>query len=133
MRTLEKVAERARAMRAGRPGGVQKAQLTWARAVMIGLGITAVLLVTLAAIPSIFTYWWGGRQQEVVDLINRVAKRKLIKDPYMSVRIRDMISMGYQTTIFAAFIVGAYIWGERRRRRMGQRGVDAVKGYLPGK
>jgi len=41
--------------------------------------------------------------------------------------------MGYQTTVFAAVIVGAYVWGERRRRRLGQRGADDVKGYLPGK
>ncbi|MGH2704174.1 MAG: hypothetical protein ACRDJ4_03515 [Actinomycetota bacterium] len=135
MRTLARAAEAARE-RVGKPSGPAK-ELTWVKAVVVALAITAVLIVTLGAIPSIFTYWWAGKNQEILDLVNnglkKVTGRTLIKDVYMSVRIRDMVSMGYQTTVFAAFIVGAYIWGERRRRRLGQRGGDDVKGYLPGK
>ena len=53
--------------------------------------------------------------------------------PYTSTRVRDAISLGYQSTVFAGIIVAAYVYGEKRRRRLGQRGADDVKGYLPGK
>lgn len=108
-----------------------KAELTWTKAVLLGLAITGFLLITLAWIPSYFTYWWGGKSQDVLDFLQRVTKHEF--EPYTSVRIRDAISMGYQTTVFAAVIVAAYIVNERRRRKQGLRGSDEVKGYLPGK
>lgn len=133
MRTLAKAAESTRARLGAAAGGKPKAQLTWTKAVVIGLALTASMIVTLAWIPSYFTYWWAGRSQEIFDFVNRTAGREILKDPYMSVRIRDFVSMGYQTTVFAVYIVAAYLWAERRRRRLGQRGVDEVTGYLPGK
>lgn len=108
-----------------------KAELTWTKAVMIGLGISAFLLVTLAWVPSFFTYWWDGKAQQIIDLVQNLLRREI--QPYTNVRLRDAISMGYQSTVFAAVIAAAYIVNERRRRRRGQRGADEVKGYLPGK
>jgi hypothetical protein len=109
-----------------------QAELTWTKAILIGMGISALLLITLAWLPSFFTYWWDGRNEQMIELIQKVLGGREI-EPYTSTRVRDAISMGFQTFFFAAFIVIPYIWGERRRRRMGLRGADEVKGYLPGK
>jgi hypothetical protein len=113
-------------------------ELTWAKAVIVGMGITILLLVTLAWIPSWFTYWWTARDASAIKIIQNIVhhlpglKNHTIQ-PYTSTRVRDAISLGFQTNVFAGLIVAAYVWGERKRRRLGQRGVDEVKGYLPGK
>ena len=113
-------------------------KLTWVKAVLVGMAITIFLLITLAWIPSWYTYWWASRDASAIKIIQNVVHHlpggaHHTIQPYTSTRVRDAISMGYQTTVFAAVIVGAYVWGERRRRRLGQRGADEVKGYLPGK
>lgn len=113
-------------------------ELTWVKAVVVGLGITIFLLITLAWIPSYFTYWWSSRDASMIKTIQSVFHHipgftHHTIQPYTSTRVRDAISLGFQTTVFAGVIVGAYIYGEKRRRRLGQRGADDVKGYLPGK
>lgn len=116
----------------------QSTESTWVKAVVLGLVIIAVLLVFLAWIPSYFTYWWTARdttaQQYVQDVVHWIPgfKHHTIQ-PYTSTRVRDAISLGYQTTVIAVVLAAAYIRGERKRRRLGQRGADDVKGYLPGK
>lgn len=107
------------------------APLSWTRAIIIGLAITAVLLVVLAWVPSHFTYFIWPRL-EPAKIIENVAGYK-IKDPYTVVRIGDLISMGYQTTVFVIPLVVTYLVMERRRRRLGQQGAEEPKGYLPGK
>lgn len=113
-------------------------ELTWVKAILVALVITIFLLVTLAWIPSYFTYWWQSRDASAVKTIQNVVhhlpglKNHTIQ-PYTSTRVRDAISMGFQSTVFAGVIVAAYLYGEKRRRRLGQRGADDVKGYLPGK
>ncbi|MGH2811377.1 MAG: hypothetical protein ACRDI1_01520 [Actinomycetota bacterium] len=105
-------------------------ELTWTKAVLLGLGITVFLLLTLGWIPSHFVYFWWA-QINAGELLSRIGIE--LKDPYTLVRLRDAISQGYQTTLFAALIIGAYIWGERKRRRLGQQGAGEPRDYLPGK
>jgi hypothetical protein len=115
-----------------------KTELTWTKAVAVGLGVTIFLLITLAWIPSYFTYWWSSRDASAVKTIQSIVshipglKHHMIQ-PYTSTRVRDAISLGFQSTVFAGIIVAAFVYGEKRRRRLGQRGADDVKGYLPGK
>jgi hypothetical protein len=105
-------------------------EMTWTRAVMTGLFITGLLLIFLAWIPSHFTYFWWEKLNPS-ELLKKLTGHQF--QPYSLVRIRDSISMGYQTVAFAIPIVATYVIMERRRRAMGQRGADDVKGYLPGK
>lgn len=118
--------QRARAL-LKKPSG----ELTWTQAILIGLVITGFILVTLAWIPSHFNYFWWDRLQPA-KIIKNVTGYEL-KDAYTLVRLRDAISLGYQTTVFAAIIVATYIYMERRRRRLGQQGAEEPKGYLSGK
>lgn len=93
--------------------------------------LTTFILVTLAWIPSHFNYFWWDRLQPG-RIIQRLTGREL-KDAYTLVRLRDAISLGYQTTVFAAIIVATYIYMERWRRRLGRQGAEEPKGYLSGK
>ncbi|MEX2553952.1 MAG: hypothetical protein WD627_13255 [Actinomycetota bacterium] len=105
---------------------------TWARAIIVASLITAALLVTLGFLPSIIRYTWDNNTDAMIGFIADKTGFEF-KDTYTMVRIHDAIAMGLQTFIFAIPIAATYILGERRRRRLGLRGSDAVKGYLPGK
>jgi hypothetical protein len=107
-------------------------ELTWTRAIIYGLVITWGFVIFLGWIPSYFIYWWGSQTQNVINLIHKVFNYTL-KDPYTTVRIRDAIAMGFETNVIVVALVAAYIIGERKRRRQGQRGAEDVKGYMPGK
>jgi len=104
--------------------------MTWPRAVMIGLVTTGALLIFLAWIPSHFTYFWWDKLKPGENLLKITGHQF---QPYTLVRMRDAISMGFTTVFFVIPIVATYVVMEKRRRALGQRGADDVKGYLPGK
>lgn len=106
--------------------------MTWVRAIVLSTIITSVLIVVLGFLPSIFRYWWESNAESIAALIKTVSGIEF-KEPYTLVRIHDAVSMGIQTFIFAIPIAAVYILGEKRRRRLGLRGGEGVKGYLPGK
>lgn len=110
---------------------VPTGEMTWTKAVVLGLVITVVLLIFLVFIPSQFIYWYGGQESKVVALLDKTTGRKW--DPYIAVRLRDMIVMGYSTTMFAIPVAATYFIMERRRRRLGLRGAEQPKEYLSGK
>ncbi len=106
--------------------------MTWVKAIMLSTIITGLLIVFLGFLPSMFRYTWDSNSEKIGEVINSLTGIEF-KDPYTLVRIHDAISMGLQTFIFAIPIAATYILGERRRRRLGLRGGEGVKGYLPGK
>lgn len=109
-----------------------KSEMTWGKAVIAGIALTGVLIVTLGFIPSIFRYEWGKRSDEIAEFVKDKTGYEF-RDRYTLVRIHDAISMGYQTVAFAVPLVVTYIMLDKRRRRLGQQGAPSVKGYLPGK
>jgi hypothetical protein len=106
--------------------------MSWASAVIRATIITALLIIFLGFLPSTLRYEWNNRTDQMVQFISDKTGFEF-KDDYTMVRIHDAITMGLQTFIFAVPIAATYILGERRRRRLGLRGADGVKGYLPGK
>ena len=106
--------------------------MSWVRAIILSTVITGLLIIFLGFLPSIFRYTWDSRAEDIGALINSVTGIEF-QDPYTLVRIHDAVSMGIQTFIFAIPIAATYILGEKRRRRLGLRGSEGVKGYLPGK
>lgn len=107
-------------------------EMSWVKAIVLATLISAALIVVLGFLPSIFRYTWESNMDRMATF---VAERfgYEFEDTYTLVRIHDAISMGIQTFIFAVPIAATYILGERRRRRLGLRGTEGVKGYLPGK
>lgn len=106
--------------------------MTWVKAIILSTIITGLLIVFLGFLPSIFRYTWDSNAEKIGEVIAGLTGIEF-KDPYTLVRIHDAVSMGLQTFIFAIPIAATYILGERRRRRLGLRGGEGVKGYLPGK
>jgi hypothetical protein len=106
--------------------------MTWVRAIIMSTLITGLLIVFLGFLPSIFRYEWDNRAEDISAAITSVSGIE-IKDPYTLVRVHDAVSMGIQTFIFVIPVAATYILGEKRRRRLGLRGNEGVKGYLPGK
>src|SRR5260370_22449959 len=79
-------------------------ELTWTRAVVIGLGVTVFLLITLAWIPSYFTYWWASRDASAVKTIQGLVSHipgchHHTIQPYTSTRVRDPSSLGDRSTV----------------------------------
>ena len=107
-------------------------EMTWTKAVIVAFVISAALVVTLGFIPSIFRYEWGKRSDAIASFIQDTTGYEL-KDRYTLVRLHDVVSMGYQTNVFAVAVIATYKIMEKRRRRLGLRGSEAVKGYMPGK
>ena len=106
--------------------------MSWVKAVVLATVITGVLIIVLGFFPSILRYEWEARMDSMAAFVADTTGFEF-KDTYTLVRIHDAISMGIQTFIFAVPIAATYILGERRRRRLGLRGTEGVKGYLPGK
>ncbi|MGQ0680112.1 MAG: hypothetical protein ACT4OM_10760 [Actinomycetota bacterium] len=107
-------------------------EMTWVRAIIIATLINAALIVVLGFAPSIFRYAWDNNTDQMIAFVDEKTGYEF-KDSYTMVRIHDAISMGFQTFVFAVPIVATYVLGEKRRRRLGLRGNEGVKGYLPGK
>jgi len=82
-------------------------ELTWVKAVLVGLAITIFLLITLAWIPSYYTYWWASRDAAAIKIIQNVVHHlpggaHHTIQPYTSTRVRDAISMGGSMNILFA-------------------------------
>lgn len=109
-----------------------KTEMTWTKATLMGLTITFLLMIFLGFIPSFLRYWWAANSDAIAAFIDKFTGITF-NDQYTLVRIHDAVSMGYQTFAFAVPVVLTYYIGEKRRRRMGQRGAESPKEYLPGK
>ena len=106
--------------------------MTWARAIILAVLITAGLIIALGFVPSIFRYTWANKSDVIAAFIKKQTGYEF-RTPYTLVRIHDAISMGYQSVAFAVPLIVTYKVMEKRRRRSGQQGAPSIKGYLPGK
>lgn len=110
-------------------------EMTWTRALVLGLIIWIVGIIFLAQIPSLIIY---KADQYVAEIIEFSAKVPGVEDEGLNTTqvriIRDLVANGVQMTFLVVMLVGAYIWQEKKRKRVGGKGVqDVVKGYMPGK
>lgn len=107
-------------------------EMSWAKAIVLGVVISTLLIIFLGFLPSTFRYEWGNRSDQIAEFVEKTFGYEF-KERYTLVRIHDAISMGFQTVLFVIPLVATYVLGERRRRRLGLRAGGDVKGYLPGK
>lgn len=110
-------------------------EMTWTRALVLGLIIWIVGIIFLAQIPSLIIY---KADQYVAEIIEFSAKVPGVQGEGLNTTqvriIRDLVANGVQMTFLVVMLVGAYIWQEKKRKRVGGKGVqDVVKGYMPGK
>lgn len=109
--------------------------MSWTRAILVGFFIWVLAILLLGQLPSWIIY---KSDQEVATLIEWSKHLPFVnKDGLNAKQIamaRDIVANGVQMTALAVMLVAAYIWQERKRKRVGGKGVqDVVKGYMPGK
>ena len=110
-------------------------EMTWTRAIMLGTIIWIIGIALLAQIPSLIIYKADQYIAEIIDVSKKVPG---VAEPGLNTTqiriIRDLVANGVQMTLLVAMLVGAYIWQEKKRKRVGGKGLqDVVKGYMPGK
>jgi hypothetical protein len=109
--------------------------MTWVRALLLGTLIWIIAIILLGQAPSWIIY---KADQEVATLIDWSKKVPFVNPEGLNtiqIRIvRDLVANAVQTGALIAMLVAAYIWQERKRKRVGGKGVtDVVKGYMSGK
>lgn len=123
------------------------APMTWTRAILLGLAIWVAAIILLGQAPSWIIYWFDQQVAMLIDWSKRIpgvgaacaalGSGQPAADgcnPTQIALVRDLVANGIQMTALAVMLIGAYIWQERKRKRVGGRGVsDVVKGYMPGK
>jgi Na+/H+ antiporter NhaC len=110
-------------------------EMTWTRALVLGIIIWIVAIILLAQLPSLIIY---KADQYIAEIIEFSGKLPLVNDEGLNSKqiqiVRDIVANTVQMGILFAMLVGAYIWQEKKRKRTGSKGVqDVVKGYMPGK
>ena len=109
--------------------------MSWTKAILIGFAIWIFSIIFLGQVPSVIIYKFD---QYVAEIIEFSKKIPFVNDAGLNTRqvqiVRDLVANGIQMGTLVAMLVFAYFWQEKKRKRVGGRGVqDPVKGYLSGK
>lgn len=121
--------------------------MTWTRAIVLGSLIWIAAILLLGQVPSVMIYKFDQYVAEIIKLSTRIpgvgsmchalGSGLPAKDgcnPAQIAIFRDIVANTVQITFLIAALAGAYFWQERKRKRVGGRGVqDVVKGYMSGK
>jgi ABC-type sulfate transport system permease component len=110
-------------------------EMTWTKALVLGLVIIAMLILLLGQLPSMIIYM---ADQYIAEIVEFTTKIPGVNDAGLNSTqvaiIRDIVANAVQMGLLTAFIVAAYLWQEKKHKRVGGKGLqDTVKGYMPGK
>lgn len=114
---------------------ITDAPMSWTKAIILGFVIWIALIIVTGQIPSYIIYFFD---QEVAKIIEISQKIPGVNDeglnPKQIAIVRDLVANGVQMTGFAIFLIIAYFWQEKKRKRLGTKGLqDPVRGYMSGK
>ena len=109
--------------------------MSWTKAILIGFAVWIFSIIFLGQVPSVIIYKFD---QYVAEIIEFSKKIPFVNDAGLNTRqvqiLRDLVANGFQMTTLVAMLIFAYFWQEKKRKRVGGRGLqDPVKGYLSGK
>jgi hypothetical protein len=109
--------------------------MSWTKAIILGTLIWAFLIIVLGQIPSLIIYKFDQFVAEIIEFSKNIPGVSNQGLGTLQIRlIRDIVANTVQNGFLIAFLVGAYIWQERKRKRTGSKGLqDPVKGYMSGK
>ena len=111
------------------------APMTWTKAIVLGTILWVFMILTLGQLPSVIIYKFD---QYIAQIIEFTQKLPLVNDEGLNTIqikiIRDIVANSVQMGILTMILVVAYFWQEKKRKRLGTKGLtDPVKGYMPGK
>lgn len=109
--------------------------MSWTGAILSGLVIWLLAIVFLGQVPSLIIYKADTYVSEIIEFSKKIPGVGDAGLNTIQIRIvRDIIANTVQMGLLVAALVFTYIWQERKRKRLGGKGVtDVVKGYMPGK
>jgi hypothetical protein len=121
--------------------------MTWTRAILLGSLVWILAILLLGHLPSVIIYKFDQYVAELIEFSQKIPGvgsmctalgSGLQPDegcnPTQIAIFRDLVANGVQNTLLAAALIGAFIWQERKRKRVGGKGIqDVAKGYMPGK
>jgi len=110
-------------------------EMTWTKAIVLGFGIIAAMIILLGQLPSVIIYQADQYIAEIIELSTKIPG---VNDEGLNATqiaiVRDIVANSVQMGLLTVFIVFAYFWQEKKRKRTGGKGLqDTVKGYMAGK
>jgi hypothetical protein len=109
--------------------------MTWTRAIILGTIIWVVTILLLGQVPSVIIYKFDQYVAQIIDFTKNIPGVGKAGLNTTQIKIaRDIVANSVQMGALTVMLVAAYFWQERKRKRVGSKGIqDVVKGYMPGK
>lgn len=109
--------------------------MSWTRAILLGSLIWILAIVFLGQLPSVIIYKADAYIAELIEFSQKIPGVSNEGLNTIQIRIiRDIVANSVQMGLLTVALIAAYIWQERKRKRLGGKGLqDPVKGYLSGK
>ena len=109
--------------------------MSWTKAIIMGSIVWILAILLLGQLPSLIIYY---ADQYVAEIIEFSTKIPGVSDEGHNTKqvaiLRDVVANAVQMGILTVALIAAYIWQERKRKRLGTKGhTDTVKGYMSGK
>ena len=110
-------------------------EMTWTRAILLGLLIWCISIVLLGQLPSVIIYKFDQYIAEIIDFTKKIPGVNEAGLNTIQIKmVRDIVANAVQMNLLIVMLVVAYKWQESKRKRTGAKGLqDPVRGYMPGK
>ncbi|HZK51128.1 MAG TPA: hypothetical protein VFD47_06165 [Actinomycetota bacterium] len=109
--------------------------MSWTKAIVMGSVVWILAIVLLGQIPSMIIYYADQYVAQIIEFSTNIpGVNPEGLNPKQVAILRDIVANSVQMGILTIALIAAYIWQERKRKRMGTKGhTDTVKGYMSGK
>ncbi len=109
--------------------------MSWTKAIVTGILVWILAILLLGQLPSMIIYYADQNVAQIIDFSTNIpGVNSEGLNPKQVAILRDVVANGVQMGILTIALIAAYIWQERKRKRMGTKGhTDTVKGYMSGK
>ncbi len=111
------------------------APMTWTKAIVLGTLLWVFMILALGQLPSVIIYKFDQYIAQIVDFSKSIPGVDPEGLNTVQIKIiRDIVANSVQMGILTVMLIIAYFWQEKKRKRLGTKGLpDPVKGYMPGK
>ena len=109
--------------------------MSWTKAIIMGSIVWILAILLLGQLPSLIIYYADQYVAEIIDFTTKIpgVSSEGLNTKQIAI-LRDVVANAVQMGILTVALIAAYIWQERKRKRLGTKGhTDTVKGYMSGK
>ena len=109
--------------------------MSWTKAIIMGSIVWILAILLLGQLPSLIIYYADQYVAEIIDFTTKLpgVSSEGLNTKQIAI-LRDVVANAVQMGLLTVALIAAYIWQERKRKRLGTKGhTDTVKGYMSGK